>query len=718
MTPGTPLVCAHDRLTRPLLPALGGKGQGLARLTALGHAVPPWYAITTAAFSTALASGALPASIAARLAALPDSPAALRAAADDIRSWILAAALPPDLTAAVAAAHAACLPADAAVAVRSSAADEDGATASHAGLYDSVLGVCGVAGVLAALATVWASAWSDRALAYRRARGLPLAPKAMAVVVQQMVAARTSGVVFTADPATGDVRQVVVSALYGCGEGLVDGSLPADRYRIAKAALGNPAARSGQGIRQAAGHTAGQATSPTAGQATATGSALHVEIAVKEEQLLPGGDGPGLVRRPVAPELQRLPCLTPEQVLRLARLGVAVESQLKRPQDLEFAFDAADRLLLLQARPLTGLAEYGPAAGQRIVWDHENWAENYPGVTLPLTYSVTRRQERVGYRSLAAMMRMDAERLFEYQVAYDQPLGYIRGRLVTNEINRYRLMGLIRGLDFDRRGLLGLLRFPVDELDPDPAPAPPPLRRYLVELPKLLSLFAGLAGDFLHVHRDVGALLDAARSFHARCAAMDFDAMEPHELLAVYSEVEVRLVAKWKAPLLNVLFLRMLYVLQKRLCRTWCGDTTGALQNDLLRGDRGSESARPLKLLLELACDVHRDPALGRLFALHPPEELARIVAADPAHAAFAAKVASYLDTYHYQSVYEMKLDSDTLRDRPDLLYRKIRDYVAQGDLASLDPEVRRAQEERTRLDAERRAEAGLRARFSLLPRT
>lgn len=119
---------------------------------------------------------------------------------------------------------------DVAVAVRSSAVDEDSADASFAGIYDSVLDVRGEAAVLAAIARVQASARSARARAYRGTHG----PAKMAVIVQQLVRAQTAGVAFTADPVTGARDRRVISVVKGLGEALVSGDSEAEEWVVEK----------------------------------------------------------------------------------------------------------------------------------------------------------------------------------------------------------------------------------------------------------------------------------------------------------------------------------------------------------------------------------------------------------------------------------------------------------------------------------------------------
>ena len=123
--------------------------------------------------------------------------------------------------------------------MRSSAAGEDAAGESFAGLHDSFLFVRGREQILEAIRKVWASAYNERALAYRRAKGISLDGIAVAVVVQTMIEARTSGVMFTANPTSGSVHEIVISSLWGAGEGLVSAGFDADTYVDRQGDLGD-----------------------------------------------------------------------------------------------------------------------------------------------------------------------------------------------------------------------------------------------------------------------------------------------------------------------------------------------------------------------------------------------------------------------------------------------------------------------------------------------
>jgi len=707
--PGTPdAVAAGDALVVADLASaarqrerLGGKAANLARLEALGLPVPPWYAVTTAAFAAALGPD-LRGRIAARLAPFAGSPSVreLDAAARDVRSWIEQLPLPAGLGAAMAAAHAARIGAGAFVAVRSSAAGEDAAGESFAGLHDSFLYVRGETEVELALRRVWSSAYSERALAYRLAQGLPLLEIAVAVVVQEMVTARASGVLFTADPATGSVHDIVISALYGAGEGLVSAGLDADTFVVDKQSL-----------------------------------EVDRRLAGKRERLVfDAANGSGLRHEPVPAAMQEASSLSAAEVGALARLGLLVERHHGCPQDLEFAIDEGGRAWLLQARPVTTVAELGPAAGNRLLWDNSNIIESYSGVTSPMTFSFIRRAYAIVYHCFAEVMGIAPGKVRAHRVVFDHMLGLFRGQVYYNLRNWYALVRLFPGYQYNQKFMESMMGVREPAADPaddasmsalvagaaratGTAAAPSRLHRYTVELPALLRLVLRSASNFLHIRRIVGDFQASFSALYGEWSARDFSAMAPHELLALYREMEDRLLWNWKAPIVNDFFVMVFYGTLKRLAASWCGDASGSLQNDLICGEGGIESTEPTKMLLAMAAAARRRPEVVELLRASPPEVLAAQVPSDPRCAELAAAVRRYLELYGLRCMNELKLEEPSLRDRPAFLYQVLRNYLAASDAAALDVAALESREGQIRAAAERRAAAALAARRGLLPR-
>ena len=184
--------------------AIGGKGASLARLARLGFRVPPGFCLTTAAFHAQIA--AMDGDDAARLEAgslEPEVAAALAGAIERLVAELAAAGFEPRF------------------AVRSSAVAEDGAATSYAGLHETELDVP-PADIHAAVRRCWASLWSPAAVAYRLRRNLSAEGAAMAVVVQALVPADASAVVFTCHPVTGREDQLVLTSTRGLGDEMVD----------------------------------------------------------------------------------------------------------------------------------------------------------------------------------------------------------------------------------------------------------------------------------------------------------------------------------------------------------------------------------------------------------------------------------------------------------------------------------------------------------------
>ena len=206
------------------LETVGGKGHSLVRLVGAGYPVPPGFVVASGAYRRFVADHGLEKRI-LELArpAVVDGTASFEAASTDIRQ-LFDADLPADLIADISRAYARLSSAiDPAVAVRSSANAEDLPEASFAGQQETYLNVRGAQAVVAAVKDCWASLWTPQAMNYRHEMGIDSGSVAMAVVVQVMAPAEVSGILFTANPATGERGELIVNASFGLGEAVVGG---------------------------------------------------------------------------------------------------------------------------------------------------------------------------------------------------------------------------------------------------------------------------------------------------------------------------------------------------------------------------------------------------------------------------------------------------------------------------------------------------------------
>ncbi|MBT5875395.1 MAG: hypothetical protein HOH43_18385 [Candidatus Latescibacteria bacterium] len=204
------------------------------------------------------------------------------------------------------------------VAVRSSAIDEDGYEASFAGQYETFLNVSGVDSVAEAIGKCWHSAGSSRVAEYRKKAGLTESTAGLAVLVQQLVAADTSAVVFSANPVTGNRDEVVINASWGLGESVVGGTVSPDTYTVRKNDY----------------------------------SVVERRISRKDVMTvsIPGGTQEVAVPR----FLKEKPALSDEQIQSMAGLAISLETEMAWPVDIECAIHDGN-LYLLQCRHITTL---------------------------------------------------------------------------------------------------------------------------------------------------------------------------------------------------------------------------------------------------------------------------------------------------------------------------------------------------------------------------
>ncbi|MEV4626797.1 rifamycin-inactivating phosphotransferase [Micromonospora sp. NPDC049523] len=304
---------------------VGGKAAHLGGLSRIdGIRVPLGFCVTTAAFRRIMAEAPSIDDEFDRLSRLdPEDREAIRTLSAEIRRTVEGLAMPGDLAAVITRALAR-FGEQAAYAVRSSATAEDLPTASFAGQQDTYLNVVGPEAVLRQVSRCWASLFTERAVTYRLRNGIDHRKTQMAVVVQQMVFPDAAGILFTADPVTGNRKVATVDASFGLGEALVAGLVNPDVFKV----------RGGEVVGKV-----------VAGKQRA----IHA---------LPAG---GTREVAIGPQQQEQPALTDAQVVRLVQLGRRIEAQFGHPQDIEWCL-VDDDFQIVQSRPITTLFPI-PATG-------------------------------------------------------------------------------------------------------------------------------------------------------------------------------------------------------------------------------------------------------------------------------------------------------------------------------------------------------------------
>jgi len=307
-------------LTHDLVDEGGNKMASIGDIrNILGFAVPEGFVITAGAYFEAMEQAGLrklAAETTRRLCG--NGGQGLVEEARRLRQAILTMALPKGLARAVeqAARHLSGNGREM-LAVRSSAWGEDG-EASFAGMYESVLGVA-AGDIPAAYQQVLASLFCEEALRYRLHRDQCGEEPAMAVGVMRMVDAAVSGGLYTYAPLGEQDQAMVVSAAWGLGKPIVDGTAETDTFLLGR----DPP------------HTL-----------------FSADISTKSSKLCLDPAG-GTRTLDVAPEARDVPCLTGDQLDRLARTAMNLERFFKRPLDVEWAITTSGDLVILQARPLS-----------------------------------------------------------------------------------------------------------------------------------------------------------------------------------------------------------------------------------------------------------------------------------------------------------------------------------------------------------------------------
>jgi pyruvate,water dikinase len=319
-----------EDLRKTDIPSVGGKNANLGELIAAGIPVPPGFAITAYSYKRFIEETGISSEIyeiIRKTVTNPNDPRQYEIASKKIRELIEATPMPKDIENAIKSTYEQLCKklnlSDVFVAVRSSATAEDLADASFAGQQETFLNIRGANEVLENTVKCWSSLFTPRAIFYRTEKGFAHEKVFISVGVQKMVNSRAAGVMFTINPVTGDESQIVIEGNHGLGEAVVSGSVTPDDFVVNKKTMTIVE-------RRLAKKTVQYIRDPT------TGKTVHAEVPI---------------------EKQEQPCITDEEITRLAELARHIEQHYGKAQDIEWAIDRDLELpasmFIVQSRPET-----------------------------------------------------------------------------------------------------------------------------------------------------------------------------------------------------------------------------------------------------------------------------------------------------------------------------------------------------------------------------
>jgi len=284
---------------------VGKKCANLGKLTHMGLAVPPGFALSIDMYLEFLQTTGLGEQLGSYVQACGDlkgaSISVYEKLSTQLRDAIETQEMPPKLKELISSYYAQLCEKtgidDLAVSVRSAG------TQSRPGMFETYLNVSGIDDVLAKVRQVWASAYTPRAIAFRSNKGLPVIGDELGVAIPKMVNSRASGIAFTVNPVDGDASQILLEANWGLGEGVVSGAESVDGFVVNKNTL----------------------------------EIKDRHIGNKTKYVIFTDQGADWADMPE--KLQSVSCLSDEEVIEIARIAKDTEARLNAPQDMEWAID-------------------------------------------------------------------------------------------------------------------------------------------------------------------------------------------------------------------------------------------------------------------------------------------------------------------------------------------------------------------------------------------
>ncbi|MBF0363314.1 MAG: hypothetical protein HQK49_19990 [Oligoflexia bacterium] len=595
---------------------LGGKGKNLQFLTENNFPVPPWFCIPSNIYDQVYKQIAI--EVDKELIKLstisPHNLQEIKIISLNIKKLFLELELPPTAKDLIQQNSSNLW------AIRSSASKEDSTSHSFAGQLETFLYIP-TKEIEKYLKECWASAFSERVLQYQSLKQnksslSTFSTLKVAVIIQKMVDAKISGVIFTVNPH--DVNSMIICAGYGLGEGIVSDTVESDTYIIDKN----------------------------------TKQIIDRKINQKRKELLFDHQaGIGLKLFSVSTEKQNQAALTDEMINKLFSLSSKIEKLYACPQDIEWAIDKDGNIFITQARPITTLGN-GSNGSKSFILDNSNIVESFPGINTPMTLSIVRIIYATCFNNALKRIGLSTKDLDENQEILNYLIGHYNGRIFYNLTNWYAMMRLFPFTENYIRVWETMLGVESKSVAKQVENQGKRILRGIKGFITVIYLFIFLTPLLAKLERNIITLFSKF--------TIDKNKSSEHfafNRLVGDLNIFIKNVFKnWELTLINDIYAFVFSAILRKLLSTWITkeNNDAKLFNGLLCGVAGMDSVGPIKSIVALSELKENDPKYNKLFQEH-------------------------VERYGDRGIGELKLETITIREQPQQLKKLIQEYASSG---------------------------------------
>ena len=520
-------------------------------------------------------------------------------------------------------------------AVRSSGSWEDSKNQSFAGIFNTYLNIP-KSEIAHAVLRCWIESFNPQFLIYCSRNSLNPLQLNLAVIIQKMVQSVKSGIIFTADP-RGNCNEMVIVAGYGLGEGIVADQVETDTYRIKKT----------------------------------DGTIVHSIGEKKTSLVLNIMSGKGIGKKSVPPTLRKKAVLDDEMIMTIFSESLKIEAYFNSFQDIEWGIDNMGKLFFFQTRPITTLP-----SGDLSFFDNSNIVESYPGVTLPLTFSIVKKIYEKNFMRMSYKLGVSRKVLTENQHLFDNMVGYIEGRTYYNMTSWYSIMSLASGLGkrlplmFNQ--MIGAGSEKIQE------------KRFslnsLKELISFLIIISRIVFRFFTINLSMKLYKKKFDKIYKEQSNIDLTSTSAKNILSAFQNFFNDYLYFVYVPLINDFLLMIFSSVPRVFLKRYGIEDSDNIFNSLMCGEEDMESVFPIRSLVDAAVLVRNNKNLkGRLQKVlsgSDKEKKLRELINDSEFEAFGNAFRKHITLYGDRNTEELKLEVPSFRENPLLLVQTILRYV------------------------------------------